>query len=185
MGNNAIFWDKNFNRNKVRQILGNEENPKFVEVAATLLSRFNSPKEVFASYLDKAAFCNNWRKIKKQMRKSKWSDARIIFWDEVYKVTLQGIDKKMLKISKKRDIDVDPEMKAIGDRIRNARKKLGWIQAELAKRSRLSQQTISFVEKGYTNVSVKTLKRITDTLGLRFIIEFPENYTASNQTYSA
>jgi len=185
MDNNAIFWDKNFNQDKVRRILNDEKGPKFIGVAATLLSRCNKPKEVFASYLNKAAFCNNWRRIKKQMRKNKWSDARIIFWDEVYKVTLQDIDKKTLKTSKKRDIVIDPEMKAIGDKIRGFRKKLGWIQAELAKRSKLSQQTISFVEKGYTNVSVKTLKRITDTLGLRFVIEFPESNTASNQTYSA
>lgn len=185
MENNAIFWDKNFNQDEVRKILKDEESPKFVEVAATLLSRFNKPKEVFASYLNKIAFCNNWRKIKKQMRKNKWSDARIIFWDEVYKVTLQDIDKKTLKAARKRDVDIDPEMKEIGEKIRYARNKHGWIQAELAKRSKLSQQTISFVEKGYTNVSVKTLKRITDTLGLRFIIEFPDKNATSIQTYSA
>jgi HTH-type transcriptional regulator/antitoxin HipB len=184
MENNAAFWDKNYSQDEVKKILNDEGNPKFIEVAATLLSRFNKPGEVFESYLDKVMFCNNWRKIKKQMRKNKWSDARIIFWDEVYKVALQDIDKNELRRSKKRDIDTDPEMKGIGDVIRAARKKRGWIQAELAKRSKLSQQTISFVEKGYTNISVKTLKKIIDTLGLRFAIEYPQQ-SITSQTYSA
>lgn len=185
MDNNAVFWDKNFNQDEVKKILNDDEDPRFIEIAATLLSRSNEPTEVFTSYINKVVFCNNWRKIKKQMRKNKWNDARIIFWDEVYKVAIQDIDKKELKRSKKRDIDSDPEMKDIGDKVRNARKKLGWTQAELAKRSKLSQQTISFVEKGYTNFSVKTLKRITDIIGLRFVVAFPEQDTTSSQTYSA
>ena len=96
MDNNAVFWDKHFTRDEVKKILNDGENPKFVGVAAILLSRLNKPGEVFASYLSKITFCNNWRKIKRQMRKNKWNDARIIFWDEVYKVTLQDIDKKIL-----------------------------------------------------------------------------------------
>ncbi len=184
MDNSAIFWDKNYDQDRVKRILSDEKDPKFIALAATLFSRFNEPNEVFRSYINKIAFCNNWRKIKKEMRKNKWSDARIVFWDEVYKVALQDVDKKALNISRKRETDIDPDIKEIGDKIRIARKKRGWTQAELAGRSKLSQQTISFVEKGYTNISVKTLKRITDTLGLRFVVDVPEQNNSSIQTYS-
>jgi len=184
MDNSEVFWDKNFNQDQVKKILNDETNPKFVEIAALFLSRNNKPSIVFSKYLDKVLFCNNWRKIKKQMRKNKWSDSRIVFWDEVYKVTLQGIDKEVLRPSKKRDIDIDPEIKIIGDEIRKARKNKGWTQIELAKMAKLSQQTISFVEKGYTNISVKTLKRIADAVGLRIKIEHIEKSTSSSQTFS-
>jgi len=184
MDNNAIFWDKNFKPDEVKTILRNEANPKFVEAAALLLSRTNEPKIIFSKYLDKVLFCNNWRRIKRQMRKNKWNEVRIIFWDEVYKVVLKDIDKTALKVSKKRYINVDPDIKQIGDEIRKARKSKGWTQVELAKMANFSQQTISFVEKGYTNISVKTLKRIADMVGLRITIERSEKSTSSNQTYS-
>lgn len=182
---NAIFWDKNFKQNEVKKILSDETNPKFVEIAALLLSRTNKPNIIFSKYLNKIAFCNNWRRIKIQMRKNKWNEARIIFWDEVYKVILQDVDKAMLKTSKRRYIHVDSQIKQIGDEIRKARKKKRWTQVELAKMSNLSQQTISFVEKGYTNISVRTLKKITDMVGLRIMIEHPEKSSSSMQTYSA
>lgn len=182
---NAIFWDKNFKQDEVKKILSDETNPKFVEIAALLLSRTNKPNIIFSKYLNKAEFCNNWRRIKRQMRKNKWNEARIIFWDEVYKVILQDIDKTVLKASKKRDIHVDSQIKQIGDEIRKARKNKGWTQTELARMSNLSQQTISFAEKGYTNISVRTLKKITDMVDLRITIEHPEKSTSSAQTYSA
>ena len=118
------------------------------------------------------------------MRKNKWSDARIIFWDEVYKVALLDIDKAELKIVNKREIDVDPDIKQIGDEIRKARKNKGWTQAKLADMANFSQQTISFVESGCTNISVKTLKRIADVVGLRIKIEYPGKSGYSGQTYS-
>jgi transcriptional regulator with XRE-family HTH domain len=61
-------------------------------------------------------------------------------------------------------------MKKLGDDIREARKSMGWNQTELAKKAKLSQQTISFAEKGYLNISVRTLKSVTDALGLRILI---------------
>ena len=79
------------------EILKDESDPRFVELAALLLSRTGASKEVFNNYLDKARFCRNWRRIKIKMRHNDWNDARINFWDEVYRVVSMGIDKNELK----------------------------------------------------------------------------------------
>jgi len=166
MGATEIFWDKKFGREEAKRVLKDESDPRFVEFAALLLSRTNQPKSVFKEYLNKAAFCNNWRRIKLRMRKDKWSDSRIMFWDEVYRVVRQTIDKGALKTALERNLDIDPDIKKLCGQIRETRKQKGLTQAELAKESSLSQQTISFVEQGYVNISLRTLKKITDTLGL-------------------
>lgn len=167
MENNPIFWDRKIGQKEARRILADEANPRFTEIAALLLSRTNQPKTVFAGYLDKVKFCRNWRRIKRQMRLNKWNDQRIIFWDEVYRVVLQDVDKNQLKSINKREVSVDTELKEIFDGIREIRRSRGLTQVDLAEKTGLSQQTISFVEQGYINISLKTLKKIADALGLR------------------
>ena len=52
MAGEFVFWDKNISRKKAVTILHNEADPRFIGVAATLLSRSNAPREVFSAYLD-------------------------------------------------------------------------------------------------------------------------------------
>jgi DNA-binding XRE family transcriptional regulator len=163
----AIFWDRKMDRKKAARILSDEHDRRFVELAALVLSRTNSPKEVFKDYLDKTVFCRNWRRIKRQMRINKWADTRIIFWGEIYRVLSSRLGKKAIKTSGPRIVDADPELKRLADFIRETRKKQGFTQAELGKISKISQQTISFVEKGYVNISIRTLKKIADALDLK------------------
>jgi DNA-binding XRE family transcriptional regulator len=167
MENTEIFWDKKFGREEARQVLKDESNPRFIEFAALLLSRTNQPKVVFENYLDKAAFCNNWRRIKLRMRKDKWGDSRILFWDEVYRVVRRTIDKKELRTAFERNVTIDPDIRKLCEQIRETRKQQGMSQTDLAQKSGLSQQTISFVEQGYVNISIKTLKKIVDALRLK------------------
>lgn len=167
MENNPIFWDRKISQEEANRILADEANPRFAEIAALLLARTNQPKMVFTEYLDKVRFCRNWRRIKRQMRLNKWNERRIAFWDEVYRVLLQDLDKSQLKVNSKRDISVDIELKEIFDSIRETRKRQKITQVDLAEKTGLSQQTISFVEQGYINISLRTLKRIADALGLR------------------
>lgn len=161
-----IYWDKKFGKEEARRVLKNESHPRFIEFAAFLLSRTNQPGVVFRDYLDKAAFCNNWRRIKLRMRKDKWSDSRIMFWDEVYRVVRQTIDKKELKPARERNLSVDPDVKKLCEQIRETRKAQGLTQGDLARKAGLSQQSISFIEQGYVNISLRTLKKICDALGL-------------------
>lgn len=165
-GNFPIFWDRAISKDKAMKVLKDEANPRFIEFAALLLSRANDPKAVFGAYLSKELFCKYWARIKRRMRQNKWNDSRIIFWDEVYKVARKGVDIAELS-GPKRHLAVDSEIKAICDRIRQVRKQAGLTQAELAKKSKFSQQTISFVEQGYVNISLQTLKRIASALNLK------------------
>ena len=84
-----VFWDKKASLEEIRSILRDESHKKFVFFAALLLSRTTDIKGVFSTYLDKFAFCNNWRKIKRKMRKDNWKSPNIHFWDEVYNVFVE------------------------------------------------------------------------------------------------
>lgn len=168
--NISFYWDKNSTKEEAGNILKDESNPRFVEFASLLLARTNKPKSVFSNYLSKELFINNWAKIKRRMRENKWNDRRIIFWDEIYKAVRKDSSVKVYRKLKERPLDIDPEIQIICDQIKDNRKKSGLTQTELAGKAKLSQQTISFVEQGYINVSLKTLKKIANALNLRLLL---------------
>lgn len=162
-----IFWDRKTTKQEAQNILKSDSDPKFVEYASLVLSRVGKPKEVFDTYLSKITFLKNWRKIKRRMRKDNWNDTRIIFWDEVYSVLSQGVDKSELK---EKRAPVSDEAKRIGDIIKEARQKKMMSQKELARAADMSQQLVSFLENGYFNISLNTLKKVLDVLGMEFSI---------------
>lgn len=178
MEEDVIFWDKKLSKEEIKAILKDDSGPRFIEYAALLLSRTNRPQMAFL-YLDKKKFCRNWRRIKRQMRTNKWNDTRIIFWDEVYRVEVQSIDKSELKSPKERKV-----VTTIGKGIKEARKKKGWTQKELAKQAGISQQIVSFVENNYVNISIRTLTKIVDALGLKISIEDKDHPAAKTETYT-
>ena len=166
-----IFWDKKIKDTEIKNILKDESGPRFIEFASLLLTRTNDIKLVFNTYLDKAAFCRNWRKIKGAMRKNKWNDPRIDLWDEVFQVAKEGIDIKKPSITGINKEPVTPQVKEIGTIIRKARKKKEWTQKDLSANAGISQQMISYIEKGYPNFSIVTLNKIAGVLGLKISIE--------------
>lgn len=165
-----MFWDRKITKLEAKKVFKNENHPRFVEYAALFLSRTNEPKAVFKEYIDKKTFCRQWRRIKAKMRENKWNDTRIIFWDEVYRMASSHFDKEELRIPKEKKTVVSSDIGQIGQKIRKARKAKGWTQGELAKKTGFSQQTISFVESGYINMSFLTLKKIADIVGLKISI---------------
>lgn len=169
--NTTIFWDKKINTEEAKRILKDEDNPRFIEFSSLLLARSNKPKRIFDNYLSKELFIKNWVNIKRRMRDNKWNDSRIIFWDEIYKAVRKNIAVKGFREPKVRPLDIDPEVKIICDKIKDYRNKSRLTQTELAKKSGLSQQSISFIEQGYINISLRTLKKIADALDLRIVLE--------------
>jgi len=163
----GIFWDRKTTKEDAQKILKDGSDPRFTEYASIVLSRLGKPKEVFGSYLDKITFIKNWRKIKIRMRKDKWNDARVVFWDEVYNVLSRGVDKKQLK---EKRAPVSSDAKNIGETIRDARCAKQLSQQDLAKKAGMSQQLVSFLENGYINVSLGTLNKVFDVLGLEFSV---------------
>jgi DNA-binding XRE family transcriptional regulator len=162
-----IFWDRKTTRKQARAILRNDSDPRFVELAALALSRVGRPREVFDGYMDKMAFLKNWRRIKRRMRKDSWNDMRIAFWDQVYDVLSKDVDKKQLK--EKRS-PVSEAARKLGGIIKEARRKKRLSQWDLARAAGMSQQLVSFLENGYLNISLGTLKKVLDALGLELSV---------------
>jgi HTH-type transcriptional regulator/antitoxin HipB len=179
-----IFWDKKISIDDVKNILRDESHPRFIYFASLLLSRTSKIKEVFTDYLDKVMFCKNWRKIKQGMRKNKWADPKINFWEEVYNVVLKEIGSSKKQISPKRVKLKNQELMELGNNIRKARKKMGWTQKRLAENVGLSQQTISFIEKGNFNFSFGSLMKIISALNFRVSLEPKNEYPRSTDTTS-
>jgi len=160
------FWDIKITKQELKKVLKDKSNPKFSSMAALLLSRSNNPSIVFKDYIDKIVFVSNWQKIKRKMRLDNWNDQRILFWDQIYKTLLETIDKDKIKRGTQRLKNTDVDMQRISAEIKDFRKKKGVTQVKLAEMSGLSQQTISFLERGYLNISLRTFKKIADALEL-------------------
>lgn len=165
------LWDRKTTPAEAKRILKNPESPLFLMMAALLLSRNNEPKVVFKNYLDKLIFCRYWFLIKRQMRKDKWSDNRIIFWQVVYEVLAKkyrakGIVFKPEKPAKK------PVCENLGREIAAIRREQRLSQKNLAKKIGISQQLISRIEKGMENISLATLTKVARALNKRAEISF-------------
>ncbi len=160
------LWDRKISLEKGRAILRNPKDQNFLSLAALLLSRKNTPKEIFRYYLKPVDFLKNWAKIKKQMRRDFWNDPRIEFWQAVYEVLKKkyrgkGIDLREEKTSHPQENDF---YKDVADKIKFARKAKGLTQFALAKKLGVSQQIVSRIEKGRENISLGTLKNLIDAL---------------------
>lgn len=171
------LWDKKISVEKARMILKDPGGRHFLSLAGALLSRKNTPKEVFRYYLDPILFVRNWHKIKRQMRKDDWNDPRIEYWQAIYeslreKYRRKGIDFKTPASAVK---PRDDFCKAVTDKIRFVRKEKGYTQDALAKKLKISQQVISRIENGSENISLATLKKIADAIGVEVRIEIGKN----------
>ena len=60
----------------------------------------------------------------------------------------------------------DPMLKRLGEYLRSVREKRGWSQEELAFECGLHRTYIGSVERGEYNVTLLTLRKITQTLGI-------------------
>ena len=65
-------------------------------------------------------------------------------------------------------------LRLLGKRIKEERKKRGLTQEKLAELSGISNNFISYIESGNKNASLKTIKRITDTLQITLSDLFSE-----------
>ncbi len=187
MDNNKIFWDKNISDSEVKKILKDVTHPRFIYFAATLMSRTNDAKMVFREFLNKRDFVRHWQKIKRKMRQNDWNDSRILYWDEFYAVFRRGLKQNGEKDVKERRSAISEELEKIGNKIKMARKNKHLTQRELAKKVGLSQQTVSFVERGYNNISFVTLQKITEALELNIyinVIDVPQSgaYTITSSS---
>jgi DNA-binding XRE family transcriptional regulator len=164
------LWDRNISRQKAKAILSDTGGSNFFPLAAIFLARNNVPKEVFR-YLKPLDFVKNWHRIKRQMRKDRWVEPRIDFWQAVYEKLKEKYAKKGLSFVKESTVRLADEFcVSVAQKLRAVRKQKGLTQKSLAKRMGASQQMISRVERG-ENISLLTLKNIVDKLGARLNLE--------------
>ncbi len=64
-----------------------------------------------------------------------------------------------------------PTRVALGAVLRDARRRAGLSQQELADRTGLAQPTVSHIERGTSDVRLETLFRVLATLGLELVID--------------
>lgn len=167
------LWDRKVSLSRIKSIFKNELHPRFVDFAAILLARKNTPKEVFKEYFSSLVFCRNWARIKKRMRQDSWNNPRIEFWQAIYEKLAQDFMRKKINIHPAK-ISAPPEnglSLEIAQKIIAARKQKDLRQEDLARKAGISQQMISRIEKGKQNISMATLKKIAESLGCRVSVE--------------
>jgi DNA-binding XRE family transcriptional regulator len=172
---NDWLWDRKTSLSKAKGILKDSGHANFLSLSSLLLSRKNSPKEVFKAYLKPKVFLSNWKKIKRQMRRDYWNNPRIEFWQAIYEKLREKYNEKgMLPVKKVIRGPKQEFMQLIADRIRLCRKQKKLTQRGLAKRLKISQQMISRIEQGRENISILTLKKIIDSLNAKLVLEISE-----------
>lgn len=169
--NRDWLWDRKISEKHALRILREPQHPQFISLSSLLLSRKNSPQEVFRNYLKPENFCRHWTEIKRSMRKDAWNNPRIEFWQAVYERLLEKYRVKGTKIFPKRKTKVTNEFcLLVGEKIKLLRKQRNLTQKMLAERLNISQQMISRIESGRENISLITLRKIIDELGAKILI---------------
>ena len=164
------LWDRKLTIAQARKILKDPAHKDFILISSLLLSRQNEPRIVFGEYLDRETFCRYWTAIKKAMRKDKWADPRIVFWQAIYENLIDRYRKRGIRF-REAPLAEKPLYEEIGKRIATIRKEQGMSQKGLAGKIGISQQLISRIEKGGENLSLSTLKTIAHALGKKVLID--------------
>ncbi|HPN72871.1 MAG TPA: helix-turn-helix transcriptional regulator [Candidatus Omnitrophota bacterium] len=158
------FWDLNDKAlGETRRILKDTGHEKFTARMVKLLSRCQSPEEVF-SVISKEDFAVLWPKLRAYwVKKEKLSDFRD-WWETIYEELL----RKQRKI-KKPEGGSSGFLKGIGMRIKEARIDREMSQKDLALSAGMRQPDISKIEEGKKNITLETLSRICRCLGIKEI----------------
>ena len=145
------LWDTKLKEARVREILGNERDPRFLIYADKLLARVRTPEEAF-SWISQQAFDRNWALIRSRMVKDAWARTAIKRWDRIHQQA------------------VPAERFDIAMQIKKGRKLLGLSQVQFAQKMGVIQQYVSSLETGCENVTLDTLRKIAGVLQKKVVI---------------
>ena len=164
------LWDtRGLSKEKVKKILLDEKDPRFLIYAERLLSRTFDPAMVL-TLINKKTLCEKWPAIKKRMQKDRWRSDQVLFWQTIYERLHEKLISQGIKIRHPAIFPVPPEGRQLADQIRRIRKRLGYTQKDVAKKLGVIQQYVSQLESGCENVSLSTLKRIADAFDRRLVV---------------
>jgi DNA-binding XRE family transcriptional regulator len=165
------LWDRKITDAGARKILKRPEDKGFVDMAAILLARNNDPQVVLKRYIEPRVFCRYWASIKRKMRRDKWTEPRIVFWQAIYEKLAERYRKQGVVFRKEAPAK-EPLCVEMGQKIALMRRGIGLSQKEFADKMGVSQQLVSRVEKGRENISLITITNISRALGRRVRIDF-------------
>lgn len=156
------FWGLNPKAlRETEKIIKNPEHPKFIERIFTLLSRCDTPGELF-SLISRKQFVEVWPRIRRYWMRTKQAEEFRSWWESVYE---QVLEKKKIK---KRIKGEPPEIFVkIGKIIRNERLKRRLSQTDFARKIGMKQPDISAIESGKKNITLETLIRLCKILGIK------------------
>ena len=145
------LWDTKLKEGRIREILSNERDPRFLIYADKLLARVRTPEEAF-SWISHEIFDRNWALIRSHMEKDTWARVAVKRWDMVHK---QAIPSERFDVARQ---------------IKAARRVLGLSQEQFAKKMGVIQQYVSSLETGRENITLDTLHKIAGALQKRVIV---------------
>ena len=136
---NNWLWDRKISNSQARKILKHPEHKDFFLLAALYLARNNEPGKALKEYISPLILCKHWMAIKKRMRKDKWSQPRIVFWQAIYDKLMEKYRNKGISFRKAAPFPKNPLCERIGTEIRAIRHAQNISQKQFAKRLGVSQ----------------------------------------------
>ncbi len=165
MNISKYFWDISEKALKeTAKILKNPKHQRFPVKMVIFLSRCDKPKELF-SLIPKHAFVEAWPAIRTQwIKQARQSDFRD-WWETIYEQLAEGHEWTHRKSASAMPVF----FRKFGALIKEMRIRKGLSQKQLAHRIGMKQPDISKIEEGRKNITMYTVMRFCNVLGIKKI----------------
>lgn len=161
------YWDLGMPFEKIRDILADEQNPKFPRIVARLLARVDDPEQVF-SLVTPLAFCRRFFAIQEEVNKDEWTKEKAAFWRATYERYVREFQHSGVRLRQRQPRERDPFTEELTTKLRESREALHLSQGEVADMLGCSQQFVSGIEQGREKVTIDYLRRFADKTGSEF-----------------
>ena len=161
------YWDLGMPFEKIRDILTDEQNPKFPRVAARLLARVDDPEQVF-SLIKPLAFCRRFYAIQQEVNKDEWTKERGAFWRATYERYSREFQRSGVRLRQRQLREPDPFIDELAGKLRECREALHFSQGQLAEMLGCSQQFVSGIEQGREKITIDYLRRFASKTSCDF-----------------
>ncbi|GEM_PF-1374677 len=161
------YWDLGMPFEKIREILTDEQNPKFPRIAARLLARVDDPEQVF-SLIKPLAFCRRFYAIQQEVNKDEWTKEKGAFWRATYERYSREFQHSGVRLRQRQPREPDPFIDELAGKLRECREALNFSQGQVAEMLGCSQQFISGIEQGREKITIDYLRRFANKTGSDF-----------------
>ncbi len=161
------YWDLGMPFEKIREILTDEQNPKFPRLAARLLARVDDPEQVF-SLIKPLAFCRRFIAIQQEVNKDEWTKEKGAFWRATYERYIREFQRSGVRLRQRLPLERDPFVEELTSKMRRCREALHFSQGQVAEMLGCSQQFVSGIEQGREKITIDYLRRFASKTGCDF-----------------